>query len=67
VVVRLVARGGSVQATAAEPGRVEELGRAGEPGRADALPAYGDPRGQFLVDITDRDALSSALDADKAR
>jgi hypothetical protein len=27
------------------------------------LPAYGDPNGRFLVDITDRDALWAALDA----
>jgi hypothetical protein len=27
------------------------------------LPAYGDPNGRFLVDITNRDALWAALDA----
>jgi plasmid stability protein len=27
------------------------------------LPTYGDPNGQVLVDITDRDALWAALDA----
>jgi hypothetical protein len=40
--------------------------RAEEP-TLDPLPAYGDPRGRFLVDTTDRDALWAALDADGIR
>ncbi|MGL5819004.1 MAG: CopG family transcriptional regulator [Phycicoccus sp.] len=43
------------------------LARAEEPAGVDALPAYGDPHGRFLVDVTDRDALWGALDADGAR
>ena len=31
------------------------------------LPAFGDPEEQFLIDLTDRDALWSALDADGPR
>lgn len=31
------------------------------------LPAYGDPGGRFLVDVSDRDALWEALDADGLR
>ncbi|MGI5131673.1 ribbon-helix-helix protein, CopG family [Pseudonocardia sp. CA-107938] len=31
------------------------------------LPAFGDPGGRFLVDITDRDAVWAALDADGLR
>lgn len=31
------------------------------------LPAYGDPTGRFLVDITDREALWEVLDADRPR
>ncbi|MGH9111596.1 MAG: CopG family transcriptional regulator [Acidimicrobiales bacterium] len=31
---------------------------------AEPLPAYGDPQGRFLVDLTDRDALWSALGTD---
>jgi hypothetical protein len=31
------------------------------------LPAYGDPGGQFLVDLRDRDAVWAALDADGVR
>jgi hypothetical protein len=41
--------------------------RAAEPAPADPLPAYGDPRGRFLVDPSDRDALWAALDADGPR
>jgi hypothetical protein len=33
----------------------------------DPLPAYGDPDGEFLVDIDDRDLLWGALDADGPR
>jgi hypothetical protein len=31
------------------------------------LPAYGDPDGQFLIDLRDRDAVWAALDADGVR
>ncbi|MGH3900257.1 MAG: PIN domain-containing protein [Pseudonocardiaceae bacterium] len=31
------------------------------------LPSYGDPAGRLLVDVTDREALWAALDADAAR
>jgi hypothetical protein len=34
---------------------------------AEPLPEYGDPQGRFLVDLTDREALWSALDADGVR
>lgn len=37
------------------------------PAHVEPLPAYGDPQGRFLVDITDRDALWAALDADGRR
>jgi hypothetical protein len=37
------------------------------PAKVEPLPAYGDARGRFLVDITDRDALWAALDADDRR
>lgn len=50
-----------------EEGLRSVLSRAEEPTPVDALPAYGDPQGRFLVDITDRDALWSALDADGTR
>jgi hypothetical protein len=32
-----------------------------------SLPVYGDAGGRFLVDLTDRDALWTALDAGNAR
>lgn len=50
-----------------EEGLRSVLSRPGEPARVDPLPAYGDPRGRFLVDLTDRDALWAALDADDRR
>lgn len=34
---------------------------------AQPLPAFGDPEERFLIDLTDRDALWSALDADGPR
>jgi hypothetical protein len=34
---------------------------------AEPLPAYGDPEARPLVDISDRDALWAALDADSPR
>lgn len=50
-----------------EEGLRSVLSRAAEPAPADPLPAYGDPQGRFLVDISDRDALWGALDADRTR
>lgn len=50
-----------------EEGLRSVLARTEEPTPVDPLPAYGDPRGRFLVDITDRDALWAALDADGIR
>ena len=38
-----------------------------QPAKVDPLPEYGDAQGRFLVDITDRDALWAALDADNRR
>lgn len=35
--------------------------------RPPKLPAYGDPRGRWLVDPADRSALWEALDADEPR
>lgn len=43
------------------------LSRTEEPAPVDPLPAYGDEQGSFLVDLTDRDALWAALDADGVR
>lgn len=37
------------------------------PAKVEPLPAYGDTQGRFLVDITDHDALWTALDADDRR
>lgn len=37
------------------------------PSETPELPAFGDPGGQFLVDVTDRDAVWAALDADGLR
>ena len=34
---------------------------------AEPLPAYGDPHGRFLVDLTDREALWAALEPDGSR
>lgn len=31
------------------------------------LPSYGDPNGRILIDLTDREALAEALDADGLR
>jgi hypothetical protein len=50
-----------------EEGLRSVLSRPEEPVRIDPLPAYGDPQGRLLVDITDRDALWGALDADGIR
>jgi plasmid stability protein len=33
----------------------------------EALPAYGSPEQDFLIDLTDRDAIWTALDADGAK
>lgn len=38
-----------------------------EPGAAEPLPAFGEPHGRFLVDLSDRDAVWTALDAGRAR
>jgi plasmid stability protein len=67
----------AAKAKAAAEGRtftsvVEEgLRRAladGEPvAGAVALPSYGDPKGKFLIDPLDRDALWAALDAGTTR
>jgi len=35
--------------------------------RREPLPTFGDPDGEFLVDLSDRDALWAALDADGLR
>jgi hypothetical protein len=35
--------------------------------RTPSLPAYGNPNGRSLVDLTDRDAVWAALDADGIR
>lgn len=32
--------------------------------RTEPLPTFGDPDGEFLVDLSDREALWAALDAD---
>lgn len=50
-----------------EEGLRSVLARAEEPAPIEPLPAYGDPAGRPLVDLADRDALWSALDADGAR
>lgn len=50
-----------------EEGLRTVLSRPVEPMPVDPLPAYGDPRGRFLIDITDRDALWAALDTDGIR
>ncbi len=50
-----------------EEGLRSVLSRSAETVAAEPLPAYGDPQGRFLVDLTDRDALWAALDADGAR
>jgi hypothetical protein len=50
-----------------EEGLRSVLSRADEPAPSEPLPAYGDPHGRTLVDLADRDALWSALDADGTR
>jgi hypothetical protein len=50
-----------------EEGLRSVLAHSEQPAHVDPLPAYGDPQGRFLVDITDRDALWGALDADDRR
>ena len=37
------------------------------PAPVEPLPSYGDPDGRFLIDLTDRDAVWAALDADGTR
>lgn len=36
-------------------------------GRRESLPTFGQPDGEFLVDLSDREALWAALDADGPR
>jgi hypothetical protein len=50
-----------------EEGLRSVLARADEPAPIEPLPAYGDTHGRPLVDLTNRDALWSALDADGVR
>ncbi|WP_250287101.1 MULTISPECIES: hypothetical protein [unclassified Frankia] len=50
-----------------EEGLRSVLARGEQPVHVDPLPAYGDPQGRFLVDVTDRGALWAALDADGRR
>jgi hypothetical protein len=50
-----------------EEGLRSVLARGERPTHVEPLPAYGDPQGRFLVDITDRDALWAALDSDGRR
>jgi hypothetical protein len=50
-----------------EDGLRTVLARASGPGTAATLPTYGDPDGHILVDLTDRDAVWGALDADGLR
>lgn len=40
----------------------EDLAQPAEP-----LPSYGDPDGRILIDLTDREAVADALDADGLR
>jgi hypothetical protein len=47
-----------------EEGLRAMLERDDQPATAEPLPAYGDPDGRILVDLTDRDAVWTALDAD---
>lgn len=47
-----------------EEGLRTVLSRTEEAAPVDPLPAYGDRQGRFLVDLTDREALRAALDAD---
>ncbi|MDN5855599.1 MAG: CopG family transcriptional regulator [Actinomycetia bacterium] len=67
----------AAKARAAQEGRtltslVEEglrtvLARPAGPGTATVLPTYGHPDGRVLIDLTDRDAVWDALDADGLR
>jgi plasmid stability protein len=50
-----------------EEGLRSVLARDERPVNVEPLPAYGDPQGRFLVDITDRDTLWAALDSDGRR
>ena len=47
-----------------EEGLRAVLERDDRPAAAEPLPAYGDPDATILVDLTDRDAVWTALDAD---
>lgn len=50
-----------------EEGLRSVLSQVEEPAPAEPLPEYGDPQRRFLVDLTDREALWAALDADGTR
>jgi len=50
-----------------EEGLRAVLEREDETTASEPLPAYGDPNATFLIDLTDRDALWGALDADGPR
>ena len=50
-----------------EEGLRAVLQRRATPAAIEPLPTYGDPDGRFLIDLSDRDALWAALDADGAR
>jgi len=50
-----------------EEGLRSVLARGEWPADVEPLPTYGDPQGQFLVDITDRDVIWATLDADGRR
>jgi hypothetical protein len=50
-----------------EEGLRSVLSHADEPAPIEPLPAYGEPGGRLLIDLADRDALWSALDADGIR
>lgn len=43
---------------------VEQAAAAERTPVADPLPSFGDPHGRALVDLTDRDAVWAALDAE---
>lgn len=50
-----------------EEGLRAVLEREDERGTLEPLPSYGDPDATILVDLTDRDAVWEALDADGPR
>lgn len=64
---RRAAREGRTFTSLVEEGLRTVLDRPVEAATIPELPAFGDPEGRLLVDLTDRDALWAALDADGAR